>query len=297
MRSSRWRRRLRVSQAAVCVIPSPPAPRPSRPVGRRTSVSSSTTKATASLKCDDSMPPAKRFERGRAARRRPARPAGCRDRRASRREKPLKPSTVPWSNEVSVSGVMIDAGERADGRQRGRTTAPSRVRARCRRAPLLRAALRRRASRGRAAVRSKNSRARDHHGQRDADDPQRLRLEAQRRRTRDRRAAGEAGRLAGFLPSTSITRLLVQIAIAIVTSVIAIGVGACEPAHDEALRQQRRPPRPRAIAISDSDAAAAPARRTDAAATMPPIITHSPCAKLIAPVLLKMTLKPSATSA
>ncbi len=103
------------------------------------------------------------------------------------------------------------------------------------------------------------------------------------------------GRSAGFLPSTSITRLLLQIATAISTSVTAIGVGRLSRRTIK-----RSESRPTAITTSTAQRTASTSGKRaayDVAATMPPIITHSPCAKLIAPVLLKMTLKPSATSA
>ena len=51
-----------------------------------------------------------------------------------------------------------------------------------------------------------------------------------------------------------------------------------------------------ATAMTSASGSGTPAANS-VAAVIPPSITHSPCAKLSAPVLLKMMVKPSATSA
>ena len=91
------------------------------------------------------------------------------------------------------------------------------------------------------------------------------------------------------------TTLLVEIAKPILRSVINIGVGRLSGATIN--RSDNKPTAATITTATKQPAQIAACDAMTAAAIMPPSIAHSPCAKLSAPVLLKMTLNPKAMSA
>ena len=105
-------------ESALRVIPAPPHRFRAMPDGRRNSVSEQRDEGHRILEMRRDQAAGQRFEQCRAATPPTIAPGRLPRPPSIAAENPLKPSTVPWSNEVRVSGVMIDAGERADaGRQ------------------------------------------------------------------------------------------------------------------------------------------------------------------------------------